>query len=154
MIPVIAEEAALDPGDHLRRLVCFVAAALDVPYAYIAALTPPAGGGHAPGLTIWLARDYGLQFEFAQRYGFYRDAHGPCDYAEALRRIWPQSPGLASLLTIGAPGLPLRDRRGILMGHIAALGSRTGAPNGDFTRLAPLARTAAAKLERWMRTRA
>ena len=154
MIPVIADDPSLDPGDHLRRLVCFVAAALDVPYAYIAALTPPADGGVAPGLTVWLARDYGLQFEFAQRYGFYRRPEGPCDYAEALRRIWPQAPGLAPLLATGAPGLPLRDSRGVLLGHIAALSAREGAPTGDFVRLAPLARTAAVKLERWMRTRA
>ena len=82
------------------------------------------------------------------------DPEGPCDYAEALRRIWPQAPGLAPLLAAGAPGLPLRDSRGGLLGHIAALSARAGAPTGDFWRLAPLARTAAVKLESWMRVRA
>jgi hypothetical protein len=136
-----------DPSDDLRRMVCFVAAALDVPYAYIAALTPPRSGGTALGLTVWLARDYGLQFEFAHVYGL---AVAPCDYVTALPRIWPRAAGLASLLVDCAPGLPLRDSHGDLLGHLAALNPVPGARNADAVRLQALVRTIAAKLERWV----
>jgi hypothetical protein len=130
----------------LRRLVCFVASALDVPYAFIAGLAAPPGEGTVPCLTVWLARDFGLQFEFARLYGL---APSSPDYAEALRRIWPATPGLAPLAAACGPGLPLHDRRGELIGHLAALNPDPSRRKADQARLQPLAPVAAARLEWW-----
>jgi hypothetical protein len=146
---VITENPSGDPADELQRFVCFVAAALDVPYAYITGLAPRRGGRRAPGLTVWLARDYGLKFEFAQLYGFHGDAAAPDDHVEALQRLWPQVPGFASVLAAGEPPRPLRDRRGTLLGHLAALDAPAAGRQGLAERLEPLARVAALKLERW-----
>lgn len=135
------------PGDPLRRLVCFAASTLDVPYAYITSVAPPRTDDAVPCLTVWLARDFGLQFEFARLYGYYRPAESPPDYAEALRRIWPAMPGLAPLAAECGPGLPIHDRRGELMGHLAALNPEACRRETDRLWLQPLARAAAASLE-------
>jgi hypothetical protein len=144
------DEPVGDPGDALRRLVCFVAASLDVPYAYIAAHTPPRDEREASGVTVWLARDYGLQFEFAELYGVRGGAPGAGGHLEALHRLWP---GLASLLGVCARGVPLHDDRGVLLGHLAVLSPAPSRREGDAARLEPLARAAAAKLQRWLGTR-
>ena len=130
----------------LRRLVCFAASALDVPYAFITCLAPAPGDGTVPCLTVWLARDFGLQFEFARLYGL---PPSPPDYAEALRRIWPSMPGLATLAAACGSGLPLHDRRGQLIGHLAALNPEPSRREADQVRLQPLAPVAAARLEWW-----
>ena len=58
-----AEDARSCANRTLRRLVGFVASALDVRFAFVVAFNPP---GEPQRGTLWLARDYGLRSTFAE----------------------------------------------------------------------------------------
>jgi len=136
-----------NPGDTLRRLVCFVASALDVPSAFVAAL-PDAYDRQGPSVAIWLARDYGLTFDFARLDRLDGITEVPWRYEEVMRRLWPTSLELAALAAESGPGLPLFGAEGNLVGHLATLDPRPNRRRDDG-RLEPLRRVAATNVERW-----
>jgi hypothetical protein len=144
--------AFASPGDTLRRLVCFVASALDVPNAFVAALPASRTSDEAASVAVWLARDYGLTFDFARLDRMDDIIEKPWQYVEVMRRLWPAAPDLVALTAAAGPGLPLFDAHGHLVGHLAALSLEPGRRDLDNERLAPLLRVAAANLERWAST--
>jgi len=140
------------PGDALRRLVCFVASALDVPNAFVAALPAPRSDDEGPSVAVWLARDYGLTFDFARLDRLDGFTEKPWRYVEVMRRLWPAAPDLIDLTAAAGPGLPLFGVEGHLVGHLAALNPRADRRPVDSERLEPLLRVAATNVERWVAT--
>ena len=138
-----------NPGDTLRRLVCFVASALDVPNAFVAALPAPRSDDDTPSVAVWLARDYGLTFDFARLDRMDAFVEKPWQYVEVSRRLWPAAPDLIALTAAAGPGLPLFDSRGHLVGHLATLHPDPNRRTQDSARLEPLLRVAATNVERW-----
>jgi hypothetical protein len=130
----------------LRRLVCFLASALDVRYAFVSARSGPAV---AEGrLALWLARDYGLRSDFAEidLGSLAPAAPRGVDLGLALRLAWPHEPDLRGGETVG---LDLLGAGGRPVGHLGLLDTEGRGRLSALEHLRPLARTAAAELERW-----
>ena len=138
-----------DPADLLQRLVCFVASALDVRFAFVASHAAP-GDAEAKGtVAVWLARDYGLRFAFGRtEAGDLFETETP-SYEEVLRRIWPADLDLVGLAAVAGPPLPLRDAEGRLLGHLAVLNPGPAHRLSEGEHLKSLARVAAGELQRW-----
>lgn len=136
-------------GDTLRRLVCFVASALDVPNAFVAALPAPRTDDAGPAVAVWLARDYGLTFDFARLERMEGFVEKPWQYVEVVRRLWPAAADLIALTEAAGPGLPLFDAGGHLVGHLAALHPDPKRRGQHAERLEPLLRVAATNVQRW-----
>ena len=96
-----------DPADLLQRLVCFVASALDVRFAFVAGLSAPRPGEPKGSVAVWLARDYGLRFAFGrtERPEDLRAEARP--YEDVLRRLWPAEPDLVGLMEVCGPARPV-----------------------------------------------
>jgi hypothetical protein len=140
-----------NPADTLRRLVCFVASALDVPSVFVAAL-PTASDDRGPAVAVWLARDYGLTFDFAWLDHLDGFTEVPWRYVEVMRRLWPASSELIEVTAESGPGLPLFDDAGHLIGHLAVLNPTPGRRRLDHEQVDALLRVAATNVERWVAT--
>ncbi|HVQ31656.1 MAG TPA: hypothetical protein VMV21_18805, partial [Vicinamibacteria bacterium] len=139
----------------LRRLVCFVAGALDVPFAFVAAFEANESSTLVRHASVWLAKDFGLRSEFA-RIELPETISAPVvnpNWAAALRRILPDEPDLPEQGTMRGVTVALRDSRDQVFGHLGLLAS--GPASGLFLRerLQPLGRLAAAELLRWVEGR-
>lgn len=137
-----------DPAEPLQRLVCFVASALDVRFAFVAGLSAPRPGEPKGSVAVWLARDYGLRFAFGrtERPEDLRAESRP--YEDVLRRLWPAEPDLVGLMEVCGPARPVFSR-GELLGHLALLDSAPAHRLAEGERLSSLLRLAATELERW-----
>ena len=135
---------------HLRRLVCFVASALDVRFAFVAGLSAPRPGETTGSVAVWLARDYGLRFEFGRTHRPENLGAESRPYEEVLHRLWPAELELVRLMAAGGPALPIVDSRGQLLGHLAALNAGPAHRFSEAERLRSLAPLAASELERWV----
>jgi hypothetical protein len=135
----------------LRRLVCFVAGSLDVPFAFVAAFEAPESSLVVRRASLWLAKDFGLRSECARiELPEAMPAEGVnADWARALRRMLPDEPELAEHATMRCVTVALRDPRDRVFGQLGLLDS--GPANGLFLRerLQPLGRLAAIELLRW-----
>jgi hypothetical protein len=133
----------------LRRLVCFLASALDVRYAFVLALHHE-GEGSPTRVDVWLAKDYGLRSEYAEPdIALYPPTPSTLDLVSVLRAAAPHEPELASIERKAVVSLPLVAASGRWLGHLGIVDPegrrRLSAPE----HLRPLARTAAAELSRW-----
>jgi hypothetical protein len=149
---VVSESEAEDPrceaSRALRRLVGFVASALDVRFAFVVAFDPP---GSPRRIGLWLARDYGLRSEYAQveaPSGCGRDAS--LDLGLLLHQVWPHEPELADVPPGRRVSLALVDPQGRVVGHLGILDSEGSCRLAARERLAPLGRRARAEVEGWM----
>jgi hypothetical protein len=134
--------------DLLQRLVCFVASALDVRYAFVTELRVAQAADAKASVAVWLARDYGLQFEHRELDDREGLLDGPWPYPEVLRKLWPEVPELAALKRECWRGLPLYDSSGQLLGHLAALNPGSARRISETERLQSLVGVAAAELAR------
>lgn len=143
-----AEDARADTSRALRRLVGFVASALDVRFAFVVALGPPA---RPRRLALWLARDYGLRTEL-EEVEVHESLGEPAspDLGALLRRVWPHEPELAEAKPGGCVFLPLVDSDTRLAGYLGVLDPERVGRFCSHERLGPLARRAAAEVERWV----
>ena len=136
-----------DPGDLLQRLVCFVASALDVRFAFVTGL---ADLRNPNTVAVWLARDYGLRGSFGR---VERPENPKADarlyYEDVMRRLWPDEPDLVGLVPTSALPLPLVDSGGRLLGHFAVVNPGPAHRLAEAEHLQSLARVAANELERW-----
>ena len=133
----------------LRRLVRFLASALDTRYAFVSAIC---GRKDAPdgGMALWLARDYGLQTDFAEIDRLPpAEAPASIDFASALRLAWPDEALLAGLGNRDTVSLALVGAAGRTLGYLGLLDLQVRARISPPDHLLPLARAAAAELERW-----
>jgi hypothetical protein len=141
---------AENPEDLLQRLVCFVASALDVRFAFLAGLSDARACEPTGRVSVWLAKDYGLRCAFGSTE---RPENLGADtrvyYEEVLRRLWPAEPDLVGLVPTSATALPLLDSRGRLLGHFGVLNPGPAHRLSEADHLKSLARVAASELERW-----
>jgi hypothetical protein len=144
-----------DPRPHasatLRRLVGFVAAALDSRYAFASALGRRDSRGRVRTVDLWMAKDYGLSVDVAGVELPDHDTAAPFDYSIIARRIWPEWPELTQMSAAHCVTVPLLDRRGRLLGHLGLLDRGPGAGFSRRERLHPLVRIATTEVERWNR---
>lgn len=134
----------------LRRLVCFVAAALDVRFAFVAAFEEPASSRGGRNASLWLARDFGLRSEFvrAELPGALPEGVSS-DWATALRHVWPNEQELAERAEVRCIAVALCDPHERVLGHLGLLDSGQGPGLLLLERLRPLRRLAVAELQRW-----
>lgn len=141
----------LDAATTLRRLVTFVAAALDSRYAFVAAFDRGGPERAAQSVTLWLARDYGLSSELTRLALPDDDPALRVDYVRMLRRVWPNGPELARMTADHCVAVPLLDPNGRLLGHLGLADRGPGSRVEQRERLHPLARRAATEVQRWSR---
>ena len=139
-----------NPEDLLQRLVCFVASALDVRFAFLAGLSDPPAGESVGRVSVWLAKDFGLRCAFGS---IERPENPGADarisYEEVMRRLWPAEPDLIGLVPTSAAPMPLLDSGGRLLGHFGVLNPGPAHRLSEAEHLKSLARVAASELERW-----
>lgn len=149
--PPVGECEAEDPrcgaSRTLRRLVGFVASALDVRFAFVVAFDPPA---EPRRLSLWLARDYGLRSDFAQLETPEGVGRAGLPLGRVLHRALPHEPELAESRPTHCFTLPLLDARGQLAGHLGIVDAEGSCRFATRERLGPLTRRAAAEVERWV----
>jgi hypothetical protein len=153
-VSAVTDEEHESAAANLRRLVSFLASALDVRYAFVSTPRPSAPQAR---MSLWLARDYGLRSEAAQGDDVEvvptSGVPSPLDILSVLRGVWPDEVDLAGLDHRHVVSLLLLARGGGVMGHMGIVD-----PVGRRVRLGaellrPLARRAAAELEQWASTR-
>jgi hypothetical protein len=150
---VMRETYAAIGEDFLRRLVCRMAAALDVRYAFVTGpvrnAATPSG---RPALGVWLARDFGLRAAFAatpQPWRTATPASDPLDYVPVLRTLYPDERRLGDVDPGEARGVALVSARGRLLGHLGTLDPGPAAdPEETDALLFALRTRAAAEIER------
>jgi hypothetical protein len=142
-------------GDEfLKRLVCGLAAALDVRYAF--ATGPVAGTPSEPArerrLGVWLARDFGLRFEFSAAGPPWRAALATppsVDYRVILGTLFPGERRLAEIDEGSCRAVPLLTSTGRLVGHLGTLDPGPAADRAQIEGvLKTLAARAVAEIER------
>ena len=143
------DEERTSASGALRRLVCFLASALDVRYAFVLALHHE-GEGSRTRVDVWLAKDYGLRSEYAEPdIALCPPTPSTLDLVSVLRAAAPHEPELASIERKAVVSLPLVASSGRWLGHLGIVDAeghrRLSAPE----HLRPLARPAAAELSRW-----
>jgi hypothetical protein len=141
-----AEDSRCAASRTLHRLVGFVASALDVRFAFVAAFAPPP---EPRRVSLWLARDYGLRSEFTQLETPEGDLSTGVSLGHILQRALPHEPGLAETRPSACLSLPLFDTRGRVAGSLGILDVEGTCRFAARDRLVPLARRAAAEVERW-----
>lgn len=151
--PVDADRSAA--SRTLRRLVCFVAGALDVRFAFVAAFEANESSPVVRHASLWLARDFGLRSDFARiELAEALPAQAvSADWATALRRVLPDEPEGPEHATMRGVTVALRDPRDRVFGHLGLLTSGPGSGLFLRERLQPLGRLAAAELLRWVEGR-
>jgi hypothetical protein len=144
-------EDRFDASGTLRRLVCFVAAALDVRYAFVAVFGGPESTPPLRRVSFWLAKDFGLRSAFAllELPAETSDAAVPFECARTLHGLWPAETELAGLTEAGCVTVPL-PLDGGLLGQLGILVSGPAANFRHQERLRPMARLAKAEVERWL----
>ncbi len=144
-------EDRFDASGTLRRLVCFVAAALDVRYAFVAVFGGLEATPSIRRVSFWLAKDFGLRSAFAllELPGDTPDATVPFECARTLRGVWPAETELAGLTEDGCVmvALPLD---GGLLGQLGILVPGPASGYRHQERLMPMVRLAKAEVERWL----
>jgi len=153
----LAEGTAKETGTaFFRSLVQHLARGLHAEYAFIAECTDPTRT-QVRTLAFWNTEGFADNITFAL-------AGTPCEHVvggetclhgEGLQRLFPGDEGLAAMRVESYLGIPLKDRGGDILGHIAVLGVRPMMPTGDDMALLEIfAARAGAELERQRADRA
>jgi predicted ATPase/transcriptional regulator with GAF, ATPase, and Fis domain len=142
--------AAVTGSDFFASLVRHLSTALEVPYALVTKCEGP-DAVRAQTLAFW-KRDL-LAESFSHELAHTPFAAGiegdVCHYPEQVQRFFPHDKLLTELGVESFLGLPLRDARGQVIGHLAALDTRPmPAPPRGLSLLSIFAARAGAELER------
>lgn len=124
---IVEGTASATSSDFLESLVCNLAGALEVRYAFITECTDPKPIQQATKLrtlAFWVGQKFGDNFE-------YELTGTPCElvtgektcsfYPTNIQSLFPEDQDLVALAAESYIGLPLLDSAGNLMGHLAAL---------------------------------
>jgi hypothetical protein len=127
-----------------------LAAALDVRFAFVAALDESESSPGGRSASLWLARDFGLRSEFA-RIDLSEDLPEgvSADWAPILRRVWPDEQELAVHADVRCVTVALCGPDDRVFGHLGLVDSGRASGLLLLERLRPLRRLAAAELLRW-----
>src|SRR5947208_179889 len=117
---IVIGTASATGSDFFPSLVRHMASALRVRYAFI---TDCDDQKHAKALAFWKGEDFGENFEFdIADTPCEKVLHGEiCHYKEGLTKLFPRDTGLAELGVESYLGVPMLDKAGRVIGHIAIL---------------------------------
>src|SRR5947208_2807775 len=117
---IVIGTASATGSDFFPSLVRHMAGALHVRYAFI---TDCDDQKHAKALAFWKGEDFGENFEFdIADTPCEKVLHGEiCHYKEGLTKLFPRDTGLAELGVESYLGVPMLDKAGRVIGHIAIL---------------------------------
>ena len=117
---IVVGTASATGSDFFPTLVRHMAAALQVRYAFI---TDCDDQKHARALAFWNGENFGENFEFdIADTPCMKVLHGEvCHYKEGLQGLFPLDKGLADWGAESYLGVPMLDRAGRVIGHIAIL---------------------------------
>jgi formate hydrogenlyase transcriptional activator len=117
---IVVGTASATGSDFFRTLVRHMATALQVRYAFI---TDCDDQKHARALAFWNGADFGENFEFdIADTPCMKVLNGEvCHYKEGLQGLFPLDKGLADWSAESYLGVPMLDRAGRVIGHIAIL---------------------------------
>ncbi|PYV74655.1 MAG: hypothetical protein DMG97_08190 [Acidobacteria bacterium] len=117
---IVIGTASATGSDFFPSLVRHMASALRVRYAFI---TDCDDQKHAKALAFWKGEDFGENFEFdIADTPCEKVLHGEiCHYKEGLTKLFPLDTGLADLGVESYLGVPMLDKAGRVIGHIAIL---------------------------------
>ena len=117
---IVIGTASATGSDFFPSLVRHMAGALHVRYAFI---TDCDDQKHAKALAFWKGEDFGENFEFdIADTPCEKVLHGEiCHYQEGLTKLFPLDTGLAELGVESYLGVPMLDKAGRVIGHIAIL---------------------------------
>lgn len=147
---VVEGTAAVTGSDFFASLVCHLAAALDVSYAFV---TQRRGAQphHTRTLAFWmkdrLVDNFEYDFSQAPCHGVLNGAI--CHYPTGIQQMFPKDTDLVELHAEGYLGIPLQNGSGAIIGHLAVMDEK---PMAEFQQHLPLlkifAARAGAELER------
>ncbi|PYV56344.1 MAG: hypothetical protein DMG98_13115 [Acidobacteria bacterium] len=117
---IVIGTASATGSDFFPSLVRHMASALRVRYAFI---TDCDDQKHAKALAFWKGEDFGENFEFdIADTPCEKVLHGEtCHYREGVTKLFPLDTGLADLGVESYLGVPMLDKAGRVIGHIAIL---------------------------------
>ena len=150
LLKIVAGTYAKVGGDFFRSLVCHLAEALHVRYAFITECVD-VPTTQVRTLAFWTGKDFGANFSYAL-------AGTPCEdvidgaicyHPSNIQALFPRDQDLVTLGAESYLGVPLQDSAGQILGHLAVLDPDT---MGDAERrraiLQIFAGRASAELER------
>jgi len=107
-------------GDFLRELVRQVAAALNIRYSFVGYLLP---GAKIRTLAFWKGDGYMDQTEYDLDGTPCEDviAGQTCHYAQDVQKLFPRDRDLVAMEITSYLAVPLKDPRGAVLGHLAAM---------------------------------
>ena len=107
-------------GDFLRELVRHVAAALDIRYAFVGYLLPES---RIRTLAFWKGDGYLDQVEYnLDGTPCMKVIEGEtCHYAQDVQKLFPRDRDLVTLGVTSYLAVPLKDPKGTVLGHLAAM---------------------------------
>ena len=107
-------------ADFLRELVKHVAAALNIRYCFVGYLLP---GAQIRTLAFWKGDGYMDTVEFALDGTPCEDviAGKICHYTEDVHKMFPRDHDLVEMGVTSYLGVPLKDPRGTVLGHLVAM---------------------------------
>ena len=117
---IVVGTASSTGSDFFPSLVRHMAAALHVRCAFI---TECDDGKHAKALAFWNGNDFGENFEFdVEGTPCLKVVQGEtCHYREGLIDLFPLDKGLVDIEAESYLGVPMLDRAGRVIGHIAII---------------------------------
>ncbi len=145
---IVIGTASATGSDFFPSLVRHMAHALRVRYAFI---TDCDDQKHARALAFWKGEDFGDNFEFdITDTPCEKVLHGEtCHYREGVTKLFPLDTGLAELGVESYLGVPMLDKAGRVIGHIAILDDKPMEHDPRATDLVRIfAARAAAELKR------
>jgi PAS domain S-box-containing protein len=125
LLRTLAEALEAETGDaFFSSVVQRLAEALEVEYAFVSELTR--GGTHFRSVALWARGKRGENFEVPL-------AGTPCEavlrgeavhFPDRLQQLFPDDPGLVDWGVVGYVGVPMVQRGGGVIGHLAVLSER------------------------------
>ncbi|BFU95644.1 MAG: hypothetical protein NTNFB02_23660 [Nitrospira sp.] len=107
-------------GDFLRELVRRVAAALNIRYCFVGYLLP---GAKIRTLAFWTGDGHMDPVEYRLEGTPCEEviAGKTCHYAQDVQNLFPRDRELVTMGVMGYLGVPLKDPKGAVLGHLAAM---------------------------------
>jgi anti-anti-sigma regulatory factor len=122
LLKILAETYAKVGDDFFRSLVCHLAAALHVPYAFITECVD-VPTTRVRTLAFWTGKDFGANFEYALAGTPCEDVvdGAMCYHPSNIQALFPRDQDLVTLGAESYLGVPLHSSSGAILGHLAVL---------------------------------
>lgn len=124
---IVSGTASTISGNFLQSLVCHLAAALEVPYAFITECADPVRleiPKRVRTLAFWLGTEFGENFEYALTGTPCENVingQSCCFHPDHIQSLFPTDQDLVKLEARSYIAVPLLDSVGKILGHLAVL---------------------------------